>query len=57
MASSLIKGDMLLKRNAIDPLIEIMQRNGYAVNVIPVKSDFELVRVIITEAKGGFYDD
>lgn len=52
--SDLLKGDMVIKSTGLADLIKVMSASGFAVNVIPVND--ERVRVIITEAKGGFYE-
>lgn len=50
-----IKGDMIIKRSGLDPLITIMQASGYAVTTVPVKTDPERVRIVITNAGSSYY--
>ena len=50
-----LKGDMVIRRSGLDTLISIMQASGYAVTTVPISTDPEYVRIVITNAKSGYY--
>jgi hypothetical protein len=52
--NDLLVGDFVIKTSGLASLITVMNNSGYAVNVVPIND--ERVRVIVTEAKGGFYE-
>ena len=55
--SDLLMGDFKIKPTGLPDLIRVMNDSGYAVNIVPDSDRYdEWLRIIITEAKGSFYE-